>query len=425
MRAIANKISTSLFKINFTGSSSIAIESLNIKKRKTKKFYWDSEQQTALNLSVIDYKDIVKIEADPIPTIGVNIYYRGQFVESLHEYELEGILKKYSSYRFISINVDIYKKSASKFLSLNRNTLQNKSEALKIITSTLNNMIIESKKQKSIIYDMVKSPSKYSLLLNVLSIEHSYSINKNLDWLNFKVNKDHKLSEILALDVFTVNSETLEKSSIDQTSLINGYLIGGIIGTKFIKDKLKENGFTPYSRIDDNRHYWPEVENIIFSKTNLNLENFEVYDFYGKNSELPIINLKRFYEISLLRMEDSFSTRNLFIDFSRIDDSFFPNSDPSQYSKIVVRKDDEGFILIPFIEYGKIVIMIDNERIYNSLKLYLEIDFLDFVELYNNLKKYIVDQSKSLNPEWHEAYINGKQFKPTNLTALEQIYKSS
>lgn len=425
LRSIANKISTSLFKINFTGSNSSAIESLNIKKQKTKNFYWSREQQTALNLTVIDYKDTIKVEADRMPITGINVYYRGQFVESLNEYELEGILRRYSSYRFINMNIDIYKNSASKFLNLNRNTLQNKKEVLKIINLTLDDMISESQKEKSIIYNMVKNTSKYSLISNVLSIENSYSIDEDLEWLNFKVSKDHNLSEILDLDIFTVSPETLEKSSIDKTSLISGYLIGGIILTKFIKDKIKERGFVPYLRIDENRRYWPEVENIVFSKKNLNLKDFEFYDFYSNNSELPIINLERFYEISVMNITDSYLTRNLFIDCSRIDDTFFPNSDPSRYSKVIIRKDDKEFILIPFAEHEDMVIMIDNEHIYNSIKIYLEITFLDFVELYNSLKKYIIDQSKTLNSDWHKAYIKGKQFQPTDLTALEQLHRSS
>lgn len=424
LRSISNKVSTSLFKINFTGSNSNAIESLNIKKQKTKNFYWSRDQQTALNLNVIDYKDTVKIEADRIPISGINVYYRGQFVESLSEYELEGILRRYSSYRFININIDIYKNSASKFLSLNRNTLRNKKEVLKIINSTLNNMISESKKQKNIIHDMVKNTSKYSLLSNVLSIENNYSIDKNIDWLNFKISKEHNLSEILNLDIFTVNPETLEKSSIDKKSLISGYLIGGVILTKFIKNKLKESGFTPYLRVDKNRHYWPEVENIVFSKNILNIKDFEPYDFYSKNSEFPIIKLKRFYEISLMNIVDKSSSRNIFIDYSRIDDSFFPNSDPFQYSKVIIRKDDKEFILIPFIEHKEIVITIDNEEIYNLIKAYLDISLLDFVDLYNNLKKYIIDQSKTLSPDWHKAYIKGRQFKPTDLTGLGQLYRS-
>jgi hypothetical protein len=425
LKSIANKISTSLFKINFTGGSLDVIESLNIRKRKTRAFYWDSEQETALNISVVDHKDIAKVEADQMSSIGVNIYYRGQFVESLHEYELEGILRKYSSYRFIGINVDIYKNSASRFLSLNRNTLQNKNDVLKIITSSLNNMINQSQKQKSIIHNMVKNPSKYSLISNILSIENSHSNNESLDWLKFKVSKDHSLSEILDLNAFTVNSETLEKSSIDKVSLIDGYLVGGIIKTKFIKEKLKQNGFIPYLRIDEGRHYWSNVENIIFSKTNLELKSFEICDFYSNNSGLPIVNLKRFYQTSLNRIGDGFAPKNLFIDFSRIDSSIFPDSDSSRYSKIIINKGEKQFILIPFIEHKKIVIMIDNERLYDSLKSYLEIDFNEFVELYDSLKKYIVNQSKTLNPEWYKAFVKGKQFKPTNLKPLEQLYKSS
>ncbi len=357
--------------------------------------------------------------------IGVNIHYRGQFVESLHEYELEGILRKYSSYRFIGINVDIYKNSASRFLSLNRNTLQNKNDVLKIITSSLSNIINQSQKQKTIIYNMVENPSKYSLLSNILSIENGHSSNESLDWLDFKVSKNHNLSEILDLDAFTVNSETLEKSSINKVSLIDGYLVGGIIKTKFFKEKLKQNGFIPYLRIDEERRYWPDVENIIFSKTNLNLKDFENCDFYSNNSGLPIVNLKKFYQVSLIRIEDGYAPENLFIDFSRIDSSIFPDSDSSRYSKIIINKGDKQFILIPFMEHKKIVIMIDNEKLYDSLKLYLEIDFNEFVELYDSLKKYIVNQSKTLNPKWYKAFVKGKQFKPTNLKPLEQLYKSS
>lgn len=425
LKSIANKISTSLFKINFTGSSLNIIESLDIKKRKTRIFYWDSEQETALNISVVDHKDIAKVEADQMLPIGINIYYRGQFVESLHEYELEGILKKYSSYRFIGINIDIYKNSASKFLSLNRNTLQNKNDVLKIITSSLNNIINESQKQESIVHDMVKNSPKYSLLSNVLSMETNHSISESIDWLRFKVSKDHNLSDILDLNAFTVNPETLEKSSIDKVSLIDGYLIGGIIKTKFIKDKLKDKGFIPYLRVDEERRYWPDVENIIFSKNNLNLKDFEICDFYSNNSGLPTISLKKFYQISLIRIQDNFAPKNLFINLTRIDGSLFPNSDSSQYSKITINKDDKQFILIPFMEHKKMVIMIDNDKLYDSLKAYLEIDFPDFIELYNSLKKHIVDNSKTLNPEWYKAYVNGKLFKPTDLKPLEELHESS
>lgn len=425
LRSISNKISTSLFKINFTSSILTTIESLDIKKQKTKRFYWDSEQQIALNIAVIDYKDINKIISNQIRTEGINIYYRGQFVESLYEYQLKGKLREYASYRFISINVDIYKKSASKFLSLNRNTLQNREEVIEIVTSSLDNIINKSQVKSNIVYKMVRSHPKRSLFLNVFNIENKYPSNEDINWLKFKASKEHSLSEILALDAFTLNSENLDKSSIDKVCLLDNYLLSGIIGTKFFKGKLKENGFIPYLKTNNKTNYWSNNENIVFSKTDLNLEDFEVFDFYSNDSGLPTLDLEKFYKSSLSRIEQSFFPKDLFIDYSRLDSSIFPNSDSSEYLKITVSNNDQKFILIPFIEYEKLVITIDNEKLYNSLKLYLKINFSDFEKLYDSLKKHIINQSKNLNSEWYKAYVSGKQFKLTDLTPIEQLHKPS
>ena len=83
------------------------------------------------------------------------------------------------------------------------------------------------------------------------------------------------------------------------------------------------------------------------------------------------------------------------------------------------------YILIPYLKLEGNIIEIGNDQIFEIFSSNTDSDFNQFSLSYESLKNVIVDYAKINKKEWYKSYLNGKGFKPIDLTRLNESFKPS
>ena len=83
------------------------------------------------------------------------------------------------------------------------------------------------------------------------------------------------------------------------------------------------------------------------------------------------------------------------------------------------------YILIPYLKIGDSIVEISNNKIFEMFNSNINTNFEDFSLSYEALKNIIVDYAKINKKEWYKSYLIGKDFKPIDLTRLNESFKPS
>ncbi|AGP47835.1 hypothetical protein PSYCG_01275 [Psychrobacter sp. G] len=418
---IYNKISHPLFNIRFKNEIKDIIETSIINKKSVKKYYWDENSKSSINISMIEssYSEIDSQIYD-LDNDLIDFYYRGQYVCRLPIRRLKEFKKGKLDTIFMNFKIDIYQGKAKELLNISRNSFTKSKIAFEIFEKTFLNLIDESQKDKKLLYSLFESTYAQSFFTKILDIGLKTNLNNNdNEWKSFEIGKDFSLYKLDESECFIFNKNTRVTDIPENTICISSNIIEEIIHTRFMKGILEINNFKTYcNEILFEKHEKHNLENILFSRSEIKLENWNVFNFY-EDSYSEELSLEYLYNFNLYELEKG------------IDYTIERYITKEIYQKLVISEKEEVIevfneikdIIFPFIVHKNKIIEIDNKYIYSLTDIYKIYNFNDFDKLYLRIKEYIIENSKNTSPKWYEYYEKGKEFKPLDLTPLEVLYK--
>ena len=112
------------------------------------------------------------------------------------------------------------------------------------------------------------------------------------------------------------------------------------------------------------------------------------------------------------------------INSDNLDLRFIPEDCREKISSgLKIESDDIDFIVFPYISIDEKIIELDNKYLFELLQSHITKNYSSFDESYSFFKDSIITLAKEKFPDWYEAYIIGKDFKPLDLTHLDKLHK--
>ena len=404
------------------------------------KMYWNNENLTALKPVILEFDEfydgtsIVKINGYRHKKIP-QILYKGQFLKL----QSQGINRKYYqntenstfSDDFVCLIMDIYIPETRQIVSLSRDKVNDSNKVFNLLLSSYDKLVQELKsKSYSSINLFDGNIRKNSLFLKLNNIDSDDS------WQDFKLDEGLTIKDFLNEDKISLYSheESRVNSIIGYSNLItssNAKIVKSstlrdLITNKTFRDILRVNGFYIYSQ--NTRFRTREIEFLSKDKVEMDfLEEFiddieiEVEDYQFDLDRILVEQPSKF-DSSVLTL----GVVNNFIPLAKIDVSLTNKlGGEIATSNLKLSFGNTDYILIPYLKLEGNIIEIGNDQIFEIFSSNTDSDFNQFSLSYESLKNVIVDYAKINKKEWYKSYLNGKGFKPIDLTRLNESFKPS
>lgn len=402
--------------------------------------YWNNENLTALKPVILEFNEsydgnsIQKVRGYRHKKVP-RILYKGQFLDL----PSQGGHRKY--YRntenstflddFTCLIMDIYIPETRQIVSLSRDKVNDSDKVFNLLLSSYDKLLqdLKSKKYNSInLFD--GNIRKNSLFLKLNNIDSDDS------WQDFKLDEVLTIKDVLNEDKISLYShEKNRMNSIagysdlitnSNTKIVESSTLRDLITNKSFRNILRDNGFNIYRQ---KTHFSPrEIEFI--SKDKIDLEFLEEFiDDREIEIEDNQFDLDRILIERTLKLDSNVLIVGIlenFIPLTKIDVNLV-----NQLGKEIIHSNlklnfrNIDYILIPYLKIGDSIVEISNNKIFEMFNSNINTNFEDFSLSYEALKNIIVDYAKINKKEWYKSYLIGKDFKPIDLTRLNESFKPS
>ncbi|WP_201511452.1 HD domain-containing protein [Psychrobacter alimentarius] len=397
--------------------------------------YWNNENLTALKPVILEFDEfydgtsIVKINGYRHKRIP-QILYKGQFLKL----ELRGVERKY--YRntknstflddFVCLIMDIYIPETRQIVSLSRDKVNDSDKVFNLLLSSYDKLLQElrSKSYSSInLFD--GNIRKNSLFLKLNNIDSDDT------WQDFKLDEGLTIKDVLNEDKISLYSH--EESRVNSiigysnfitssnAKIVKSSTLKALITNKTFRDILRNNGFHIYSQ--NTRFLRGEIEFLSKDKVEMDFLE-ELIDDIKTEVEDYHFDLDRILVEEPSKFDSSILTLNIvknFIPLEKIDVSLIDKlGGEISISNLKLSFGNTDYILIPYIKIKGNIIEISNDQIFKIFSSNTDIDFNQFSLSYEALKNIIIDYAKTNKKEWYKSYLTGKDFKPIDLTRLNE-----
>ncbi len=397
--------------------------------------YWDNENQVAIKPLLLEYGEIydrksLSVFLNRSSKKRIIPFYKGQKLRHTSgfssNYFPDNIKDSILLDDLFHLLIDIYSSNTRDIVKLNRDEVKNidviKDKFLKAYKNLLNSI-------KNKTYDSIKlfdgNIKKNSLFLKF------YNLNIDDTWKNFKISDKYTIADILNKDkISTYDMNDVEYLKIvknEEIEILNSKIFERLMTNRNFRRILHSHGFNIYyvyeyrssgsllskRELDNDLIYRsPEFDEISFSESILENQKFSLDDiliaYIGK---LSSIEYRVDLTLNLLPVEDIKGRFSLAIE----------NNELFQFIKIEVSQRD--FIVFPFIVIGDNIVEISNEKLYQLFNNIITSKFEDYDKAYSILKGIVIDCAKNTYPDWYKSYLTGKDFKPIDLTHLNELHE--
>ena len=400
--------------------------------------YWHKESKTALKFTFLEYGErysshsLGRIYRHRIKS-KITLFHKGQILNNNLAYYPDDKLIGFKNENIINsifnVAIDIYL-PAGEILNLSREEIKDDSLVEKLLVSVCNAFItdIESSNYDPILL-FEGNPIKKSLFLKLIGCEHDEK------WENFLVDENLTLSNILSKNAINLyNFENSEEHSYrdyiesENIETINSQYFKGLFRNDLFRKLLHERGFKLYY-MNDTSSFVPCLMSNISIDNNMLIQSTEFDESAPKNIDINSkpLDIKNILEEFVKKISGEAFDRGLLeclINSDNLDLSFIPEDRKEDISNgLKIESGDIEFIVFPYISIDEKIIELDNKYLFEILQSHITKNYSSFDESYSFLKDSIVNLAKASFPDWYEAYINGKDFKPLDLTHLDKLHK--
>nr|WP_227677886.1 ATP-binding protein [Psychrobacter frigidicola] len=395
--------------VNIMNSEKLEILNTCTTKNENNKpiYYWDRKNNSAMSIRFDE--DITLCSTSRKDS---RIKFRGQYIEPFSYRIGSSLLPTIFSMNNISVTFDIYNINASKAVSLNREKIKDRRYIYQTISKVYKNFMENSKNGDTDLIDEMFNNNEIhtSFLLSFGEIDSSLDLtllqDKADEWKEIKIQTNKKLKDVLKSNAF-INTDfddldldsLIAKTKIDDILTINSSMVSYLLKNKYFQEILIKEGFSRYYISDENiskssdffLYSKPTIESLNIKKIDLNDSPFIV------NSLKSFYNIYRHDGLENIAFERISSLKEF-----RSQYSFLPKTIIENIIRLSLKEGVEPFIVLPFSKINDIIIEIANEKIIQCLELVNSDRDLDLI--YTEMKSYLIDNSKLVNPGWYEAY---------------------
>lgn len=399
--------------------------------------YWNDENQSAIKPVLLEYGEAYDRKSlgrflNSRSTKRMISLYKGQILDSTRLYNkdyfpnnVKGSILVDSLFDLI---IDIYSSNTKDIVSLSRDEVKDISVIehtfLKSYESLLHS--IKNNDYDSIhLFDGNKEKNSLFLKLNNLHTDDT--------WKSFKVSNDYTIDDILNKDKISTydlnESKYLEIVKTESIEVLKSRVLDRLLSNKYFRKILSDYGFIIYyihkkssfgtllskKELENDMFYRSfEFDEVGFPKTILENPKFNLDDILNTYiDELNSIEYRVDLIQNLLPIED-------------IKGRFSSNIENSElFKSITIKVSQRDFIVFPFIIIDNDIVEISNEKLFKLFNDNINSEFEDYDKAYSKLKSIIIDYARNSHPEWYKSYLDGKDFKPIDITSLNKLYKPS
>jgi hypothetical protein len=412
--------------------------SINSKIANRDNMYWHKESKVALKFTFLEYGErysihslgrIYRHRTNP----KITLFHKGQILKGNVTYspddKIIGLKNKKIISSIFNIAIDIYL-PAGDILNLSREEIKDDGLVEKLLVSACNSFIIDIESNK---YDPIilfeENLNKKSLFLKLIGCEHDEN------WKNFLVDENLTLSNVLSkkiINLYDVDSseenpyrDYIENGNIET---IKSMYFKGLFTNELFRRLLHEQGFKLYY-MHDTSTFVPCLISKISVSNNMLIQSAEFDESALKNTSIDskLIDIKDILKEFVKKINGEGFDRGLLdclINFDNLDLKFIPEDCREKISSgLRIESGDIDFIVFPYISIDEKIIELDNKYLFELLQSHITKNFSSFDESYSFFKDSITTLAKEKFPDWYEAYIIGKDFKPLDLTHLDKLHK--
>ena len=399
--------------------------------------YWDNQNQSAIKPLLLEHGEIYDIKS---LTRSINMrskqriipFYKGQMLKHTN-----GFSRNYFPTSFkdsiltdnlFNLIIDIYSSNTKDIVSLSRDEVKDIDIIKDTFLRSYDNLLYAIKNEN---YDSIllfdRNVRKKSLFLKLVSLDTDDK------WKDFRVSEKYTIKDILSKDTISTYDageiENLEIIKNKEIEILNSRTFDGLMTNKIFRKILHDYGFITYylyeNPSDGNIISKKELENDLLFRS-IEFDEISFSKSILESSKFTLDDILNAYTDKLNSNEyDIEATRNL-LPIEKINFNFSPNFENEKlfrFIKIEVNKKD--FIVFPFVMIKNSIVEVSNKKMYELFSSLITSKFEDYIEAYSILKDIVIDYAKDNHPEWYESYLTGKDFKPTDLTHLNELYKPS